>query len=653
MNSSASSLTSSDVFKDLNRFSSLLGRCGVKLLNSGQNYTLPTTGKFDLICLHLFEKNTAESCRDFVADSWNPYSGLDIWTRIEVWKIPLVLLLIQFSRPPLALHAQLFTLFHLVGDPMNTIASLLYTLAACQERAVSLRPADKTKWPISRRYALILQSYDECGNRGSVKDFIQNALDVLETTYKSDNENHSEVREVFRNTAYSLAADRQTGSLTTFYALFAFIQTFGFAFYKTQQSDKASFLYPNGKWVNIEAHSIAFSALLIWLLPAVYFSAIIGVSQADEEIPNKLNHFRDQLSKLKRRSQIRIKPNAPDYSTPPDHVEFRHEIPAKIPLLKPDGQARLVYDYSDDAPITVRLRLKSGGIYSCQPSLFDGMERKVDPKWQRNPLPDQARLSRATILWCHGTAWTLVTSSVVTAIAISSRVPPEHNRCRLVGEAAALAIWITSYFAGAAIIKYSTDKYRYILLYAKDALSGSSIIGLIAVTQVGSFNRCACYIGRENKIANPLDPAIRDILDRRFIHEWLPIAMCGILFQMIAAVGCSWWYIVALRVFLQRNNDKSNFDHVWWIGEYLKRLFEGLEHLRLRFSPCPDNMPDSVALSNVLHSQEARNSSQLPLRHLASMMGVQDAHDTVHIPPNPPNSGEQNVRASSATQDAN
>lgn len=95
----------------------------------------------------------------------------------EVWKIPMVLLLIQFARPPLALHTHLFTLLHLLGDPVNTIASLLYTLAACQERALSLRrPFDVSKWSISRRYALILQSYDECGNRGNIKDFMLESM---------------------------------------------------------------------------------------------------------------------------------------------------------------------------------------------------------------------------------------------------------------------------------------------------------------------------------------------------------------------------------------------------------------------------------------------------------------------------------------------
>jgi len=52
---------------------------------------------------------------------------------------------------------------HLLGDPIDTISSLLYTLAACQSRAEMLRKKGipDQDW---KNLALIMDSYDECGN---------------------------------------------------------------------------------------------------------------------------------------------------------------------------------------------------------------------------------------------------------------------------------------------------------------------------------------------------------------------------------------------------------------------------------------------------------------------------------------------------------
>ena len=50
-----------------------------------------------------------------------------------------------------------------MGDPIDTISSLLYTLAVCQSRAELLRAQDipDQDW---KTLALIMTSYDEIGN---------------------------------------------------------------------------------------------------------------------------------------------------------------------------------------------------------------------------------------------------------------------------------------------------------------------------------------------------------------------------------------------------------------------------------------------------------------------------------------------------------
>jgi hypothetical protein len=63
----------------------------------------------------------------------------------------------------LSTKVEFFVFLHLVGDPVDTIASLLYTLAVCQSRAESLRKQGMPDqdW---KMLTLIMVSYDECGN---------------------------------------------------------------------------------------------------------------------------------------------------------------------------------------------------------------------------------------------------------------------------------------------------------------------------------------------------------------------------------------------------------------------------------------------------------------------------------------------------------
>lgn len=45
----------------------------------------------------------------------------------------------------------------------------------------------------------------------------------------------------------------------------------------------------------MEIHSIAFSALYFWIIPAVFFSAVIGVSQTAKSIPNFLETLQSEF----------------------------------------------------------------------------------------------------------------------------------------------------------------------------------------------------------------------------------------------------------------------------------------------------------------------------------------------------------------------
>ena len=128
---------------------------------------------------------TQNACESITNGQWKYYPAADIWTRLVTWKFPLLQLVFQFSRPPLSLRAEFFAIVHLLGDPVDTIRNLIYTLSNCQRRAQywkkqfsdTLLPliGDKPdrEW---KALALITISYDEWGQGDKASKILYESL---------------------------------------------------------------------------------------------------------------------------------------------------------------------------------------------------------------------------------------------------------------------------------------------------------------------------------------------------------------------------------------------------------------------------------------------------------------------------------------------
>jgi hypothetical protein len=402
------------------------------------------------------------------------------------------------------------------------------------------------------------------------------------------------------------------------YGLFLFIQAFGFAFYKTNQSEKASLQYPNGKWVNIEAHSIAFSALLLWLIPAVYFSSIIGVSQMDEEIPRKLEHFQKQLKNLKMQSELRKNSSGDQsHSSLAKFPSSLSAIPVEIQFDEIDGQNSSTI--SGIRKCREQLSwLETRTMYSCQPALL----------WDIRRLDGRPLLSGRTRVVCHTVSWILVTSSFAIAIGISYGVPPHGNMCRPRWQLAALFAWVGSWVLDFPIMRWVPKGFDYWFLFVKDLIAGSFIVALILVVQGGILNKCSCYSSPKDKtMINPLDPLVAQRLDELFNHQWLGITVAGIAIQLVISAFMSWWYITAFRVYLQRNDGKSNFYPVWKEGR--PYLVEWLERLRFLKQSRARSKQDIEVNSFQNYSREGTVSSAQEHR-ISLILTIQD-HETIGL----------------------
>jgi hypothetical protein len=93
-----------------------------------------------------------------------------------------------------------------------------------------------------------------------------------------------EIRHVYEETSGSLAADRQTRVLPVVLAELFFISGWVVSLVKAASSE------PNPtNWVNVEAQSIAISALYLWVTSTVILASLLGASQTEDAIPRILH----------------------------------------------------------------------------------------------------------------------------------------------------------------------------------------------------------------------------------------------------------------------------------------------------------------------------------------------------------------------------
>lgn len=129
------------------------------------NETCPTDPRlfksFTLLLKNEFVHNITGAGGGLARHDWTAYPSSETLQRFMAWKAPLIQVIFQFPRPPFGFTVEAFTILHLLGDPIDTIASMLFTLSLCQERAKLLRHRPDNE---RKGLTLIMMSYDECGD---------------------------------------------------------------------------------------------------------------------------------------------------------------------------------------------------------------------------------------------------------------------------------------------------------------------------------------------------------------------------------------------------------------------------------------------------------------------------------------------------------
>lgn len=182
---------------------------------------------------------------------------------------------------------------------------------------------------------------------------------------------------------FSLAADRSTKTLPVAFAEVVFIGGWLLALLRAASSE------PNpANWVNVEAHSVAFSALYLWVTTALVIGSVIGASQSEDSIPRHLQGFEYDRSVL-------LGENAERLST--DERKQREWCERGV------------------------ARAMNGGLYSCRPT-----------KWTPDAAGTSIRTGTLIVLAIIATA--VIGIGCLTAGVLSYLIPPRGPSCRHIPE---------------------------------------------------------------------------------------------------------------------------------------------------------------------------------------------------------------------------
>ena len=84
-----------------------------------------------------------DACVTYVGTDATRYSRQDVYDRVLLWRVPLIALVATTTLPSLGLATKVFTIIHLIADPIDTLWSLFYKLHLAERHANWAFDADR------------------------------------------------------------------------------------------------------------------------------------------------------------------------------------------------------------------------------------------------------------------------------------------------------------------------------------------------------------------------------------------------------------------------------------------------------------------------------------------------------------------------------
>ena len=460
-----------------------------------------------------------DGCEHFCGEGWQYWPANEIGLRLGIFVLPLLGLGLAFSiKPDLAFGTQVFTFFHLVGDPIDSLWSVLIRQEAARRNyAFSAEMVPSAP----REVAAILTAYDQWWQdaRGqfekqlieekpsTLADELTNGsnippkrheMDMLEPpdavsrrsrprriwdqfwpicgrvreakaeesqrirgVTKTSNLTLEEINEI-RRIAQRLAANRSRKWIQTWFSIIFFLISVCAGYLRAVET------YEKRK-NSQTAHTLALVTLFAFLIFAVYINGHVGNFDREEEVLNTINELR--TSRVTSLGQLFPQP--------------RHRV----------GGAKEFDEYFEDHK---RVSAYAGIVNHWRP----------DKHLRPHDLDDRS-------IWLLLTASCFaVLVSYGAALVISYRTPTIGFGCRSLAWTTIMGAWVVNaiFDIPGEIFKWDqherfgwSTKVLWYFSYTRDIVVTMGIIVAIVMVQLGIMNTCWCRAGLT---ANPTMTAV-------------------------------------------------------------------------------------------------------------------------------------------------
>jgi len=401
-------------------------------------------------------------CYETCGLGYTRYPLTDIIKKAALWLIPVFMLVGNFQFPPLRPLNSFYIAIHLLGDPIHTVYSLLVKLEV--SRRIHARWVNS---PPPIREGELYE--DEKGRRRALRDIATvnvlfdewnyNAVGVYPQMRRLFDRLEGEKRTNFiaacREAAHKLSDSRVNDSLRTWLAVGGYIVSVIASYMKTIESGMSS--------RRAQAHTLGFTILYSWLIPAAVISANVGGFARTRVGRRVIRDVKDELQD--------------DWTiADPDDVTYLSTV--RLPLL--------------DGPL-----LKDSTRLEESFSFFGSYSFRHNTSL-KFPSPSALEARRAHT-WNRPNWFLLLLSCMPILIATFNAVllswmhPPNGLGCRSLTQIAFCIAWLLSALFTKLTGKLFSGKYYFRVVIVKDLILAVTQVGFRLAVFVGYYNSCLCW----------------------------------------------------------------------------------------------------------------------------------------------------------------
>jgi hypothetical protein len=591
---------------------------------------------------------TETSCERFCGDGFGLWQVEDTLLRLIIWLFPTIVLLAHFHFAPLGSLNAIKVVFHILGDPIDSMWSMLTRQEV--NRRLYQRARTTLTGTSTAALAAVWSAYDELGltdpsdyffdalqarNGGSTQGgasyprqspgrtqtilgstgwiaFMRRSTGFGENPARSGPPHNTSRRfhpdevenYLIEVAAQDLRSNRDESRVATSVAILGLIGALGGAFVRT--------------WIarrnNQTSHTIAVVCLLFNFIPIVQISSQIGAFTSSTTAVYIIQSLRRNLMNYYvRRGEPDRRPIFPalDYSA---DLRWDGRVIDRA-ALEMRGRSDLATDNLDIWP----------GIAACA-----GMNASWRPR-KHLESPDQFNSHQISHKWLGFWSIFIITAgSYVPALVLSYRTPLIGFGCRSLSWTVILALWYISValdfgFKGLKAWKILVKaRHLWTVTVVKDMTISIMIVGIILSAQIGLLNSCWCRSGaltNAKKTFINLNP----FTDAQWKEGWIlwlttPAVSLITIAAFIYTVGGTWKEARSLlnrdlrareediiRINNMRRDLPEEFRSLFWDAPQPER--ESANRPRV-VTPLPLGQGDDFAIST---SRYSRNASQEPL----------------------------------------